>query len=436
MKTVDVNTISTDALNTLMARPLMEADQALQQAVAAIIAEVRAGGDAAVLACGERFDGHRAAALMAPAEWLDLAESQLDDSLIEAIDTAIETIGSFHEAGLPTTTRVQTAPGVRCEARWLPLDPVGLYVPAGSAPLPSTALMLTIPARLAGCRNIVLATPPRADGRADPAVLAIARRLGIDQVLVAGGAQAVAAMAYGTETVPKVTKIFGPGNRFVAEAKRQVAMHPEGAAMDLPAGPSEVMVIADRKARPEFVAIDLLSQAEHGPDSQVFLVTPDAELASAVNAELERLLAQLPRAETCRQALDHGAILLVRDLKQAAEIANRYAPEHLILSCRKPRRVLEDIRHAGSVFLGHWTPEALGDYLSGTNHVLPTGGWARVHAGLSVLDFMRRMTVQKASRRGLATLGPSAARLAAHEGLDAHRLALTLRLQALNEEVG
>jgi len=215
-----------------------------------------------------------------------------------------------------------------------------------------------------------------------------------------------------------------------------VAMHPEGAAMDLPAGPSEVMVIADRKARPEFVAIDLLSQAEHGPDSQVFFVTPDAELASAVNAELERLLGQLPRAETCRQALDHGAILLVRDLKQAAEIANRYAPEHLILSCRKPRRVLEDIRHAGSVFLGHWTPEALGDYLSGTNHVLPTGGWARVHAGLSVLDFMRRMTVQKASRRGLATLGPSAARLAAHEGLDAHRLALTLRLQALNEEVG
>ncbi|MEE4330532.1 MAG: histidinol dehydrogenase, partial [Wenzhouxiangella sp.] len=257
--------------------------------------------------------------------------------------------------------------------------------------------------------------------------------LNIDQVLVAGGAQAIAAMAFGTESIPRVAKTFGPGNRFVAEAKRQAAETADGAAMDLPAGPSEVMVIADASARAEFVAIDLLSQAEHGPDSQVFLLTTDEHLARAVAAALETLLDRLPRAATTRQALEHGAIILVDDLDQAVRIANAYAPEHLIIATQDAAGLCEGIESAGSVFLGHYTPEALGDYISGTNHVLPTAGWARSYGGLSISDFMRRMTVQEATPSGLQALGPAGARLAAHEGLDAHRLAIQLRLDALAE---
>ncbi len=432
MKIIAADTLNPKALSELLARPALETPAELRDSVAAIIAEVRAGGDAAVLACGRRYDGREPERLLASAEELAGAADRLDADLLAAIDTAIATVSRFHEAGKPRDQVIDTAAGVTCQARWLALDPVGLYVPAGSAPLPSTAIMLAVPARLAGCRRIILATPPGPDGRADAAVLAIAHRLGIDTVLVAGGAQAVAAMAYGTESVPRVAKIFGPGNRFVAEAKRQVAEHADGAAMDLPAGPSEVMVIADDTADPEFIAIDLLSQAEHGPDSQVFLVTDSEETARAAAFALERLLERLPRADIARQALAHGAILTVDDLDQAVTIANDYAPEHLILSCRDARERVGAVRTAGSVFLGHYTPESLGDYISGTNHVLPTAGWARSRGGLSVLDFMRRMTVQEATPEGLRTLGPPGARLAAHEGLIAHQLAISLRLDALS----
>jgi histidinol dehydrogenase len=434
MKTLIAKQLKPDELATVLARPAMESDAELRRIVAGIIAGVRQGGDQALIDYGRRFDGQAPASLLVSDEELDAAEAALEPDLIEAIDTAIATVRRFHEAGRPSDLEIETATGVTCQARWRALDSVGLYVPAGTAPLPSTAIMLGVPAMLAGCREIVIATPPGKDGRADAAVLTIAKRLGIRKVLVAGGAQAVAAMAYGTESVPKADKIFGPGNRFVAEAKRQVAEHADGAAQDLPAGPSEVLVIADDSATPEFVAIDLLSQAEHGPDSQAFLITDSETLARATERELDRLLAELPRADTARAAIEHSAALVVDSMAEAVAISNQYAPEHLIIATRDPDALCDDITSAGSVFLGHYTPESLGDYISGTNHVLPTAGWARSHAGLSLSDFMRRMTVQRATREGLQTLGPPGARLAAHEGLDAHRLAIQLRLDALAAE--
>ena len=434
MTIVNARALGRAALADLLARPALESNAELRQTVAGIIAEVRQRGDQALLDLGRQFDGREPASLLARPDELAAAADSLDPELLAAIDTAIDTVGRFHAAGKPENLSVETAPGVTCQARWQALDPVGLYVPAGSAPLPSTAIMLAVPARLAGCRNIVLATPPNAQGRADAAVLAIAHRLNIDTVLVSGGAQAVAAMAFGTESVPRAAKIFGPGNRFVTEAKRQVSESAAGAAQDLPAGPSEVLVIADDSANPDFVAMDLLSQSEHGPDSQAFLVTDSAEFASAVNASLERLTPTLPRAETARIALGHGAIIVAADLDEAVDISNDYAPEHLIISTRDPHRLCDAITSAGSVFLGHYTPESLGDYISGTNHVLPTAGWARSIGGLAITDFMRRMTVQEATPQGLKTLGPHGARLAAHEGLDAHRLAITMRLDQLTAE--
>jgi histidinol dehydrogenase len=434
MQIIQARELEPAALEEVLARPAMETNAELRQAVADIIAEVRAKGDSAVIEFGQRFDGRAPVDLLADRKDIESASASLDSELLAAIDTAIDTVGRFHAAGKPENLSIETAPGVTCQARWQALDPVGLYVPAGSAPLPSTAIMLAVPARLAGCRQIVLATPPNADGKADAAVLAIAHRLNIDTVLIAGGAQAVAAMAYGTESVPKVAKIFGPGNRFVTEAKRQVAQSAAGAAQDLPAGPSEVLVIADESANPDFVAMDLLSQSEHGPDSQAFLITDSTSFASEVNESLERLTPQLPRAETARIALGHGAIIVADDLDQAVSISNAYAPEHLIISTRNPHALCETTTSAGSVFLGHYTPESLGDYISGTNHVLPTGGWARSIGGLSITDFMRRMTVQEASPEGLQNIGPPGARLAAHEGLDAHRLAITMRLDELEQK--
>ncbi|MEE4297694.1 MAG: histidinol dehydrogenase [Wenzhouxiangella sp.] len=436
MKIVNARDLDRAALLDILARPAMETNAELRQSVADIIAEVRTRGDEAVMDFGERFDGRRPASLLATDDDLAGAANILDGSLLEAIDTAIDTVGRFHAAGKPQDLTIETAPGVTCQARWQALDPVGLYVPAGSAPLPSTAIMLAVPARLAGCQQIVLATPPNAEGKADAAVLAIAQKLDIDTVLVAGGAQAVAAMAYGTASVPRVAKIFGPGNRFVTEAKRQVAESADGAAQDLPAGPSEVLVIADESANPDFVAMDLLSQSEHGPDSQAFLITDSTDFAAQVNRSLERLTPELARAETARIALGHGAIIVTANLDQAVEISNAYAPEHLIISTRNPQALCDATTSAGSVFLGHYTPESLGDYISGTNHVLPTGGWARSIGGLSITDFMRRMTVQEATPEGLRQLGPPGARLAAHEGLDAHRLAITMRLESLGAASG
>ena len=424
MKTVAWNQLSALEQQRLLQRPRVETDETLRRDVARIIDSVRRDGDRALIDYTRRFDQVEPAAL-----WQETANHPpLPADLESAIDRAIATVRAFHARTKPEDFQLETAPGVLCEARWLALNPVGLYVPAGTAPLPSTAIMLTVPARLAGCNDIVLATPPNREGQADPAVLAVAAKLGIERLLIAGGAQAIAAMAWGTESVRSCVKLFGPGNRFVAEAKRQAAMDADGAAQDLPAGPSEVMIIADDSANADWVAIDLLSQAEHGPDSQVLLVTDSAGLADAVQRSVQKLMNDLPRRETAAKSLASGAIVLVKDLNQAVEVSERYAPEHLIICSENDTELAERIRSAGSVFVGHYTPEALGDYISGTNHTLPTGGWARVHSGLAVADFMRRMTLQSATPAGLDALGPAAARLAAHEGLDAHRLAIQLRL--------
>lgn len=429
--TVAWNELDSTSRDRLMARPLVEAGKTLCSQVADILEEVRTGGDPALAKLTRRFDRCPPDHLRVPPGQLAAAAASLPRDLLTALDRAIDTVTAFHDAGTPADVRVETAPGVVCESRWLPLNPVGLYVPAGTAPLPSTAIMLGVPARLAGCPRRIMATPPGEDGCGDPAVLAVAHRLGIEEVFLAGGAQAIAAMAFGTETVPACVKIFGPGNRFVTEAKRQVAARPGGTAVDLPAGPSEVLIIADDSANPDFVAVDLLSQAEHGPDSQVFLVTCSPALARAVVAALQSRLQDLPRREIAKLALASGACIVVRDLAEAIAVSEQYAPEHLIIATEDPDPVSRRITTAGSVFLGHYTPESLGDYVSGTNHVLPTDGWARSSSGVSVTDFMRRMTVQEASPGGLQNLGPVAARLAAHEGLEAHRLAVTIRLDRL-----
>jgi len=309
-----------------------------------------------------------------------------------------------------------------------------MYVPAGTAPLPSTALMIGVPAQIAGCERRVLCTPPRRDGNADPGVLYTARACGVTDIFKVGGAQAIAAMAYGTETVPKVDKIFGPGNAWVTAAKLAVAMDPEGAAYDMPAGPSEVLVVADQSAHPDFVAADLLAQAEHSPDAQVILVTDSRELAHAVNLEVDRQLSSLSRGNVIRAALAGSRIILVDSLETALEVSNLYAPEHLIVETERPRQWLGKVRHAGSVFLGAWTPESMGDYCSGTNHVLPTYGYARSFSGLSLADFTRQMTVQELTPEGIAGLGPVAQTLAMLEGLDAHANAVTVRLAHLPRE--
>jgi histidinol dehydrogenase len=327
--------------------------------------------------------------------------------------------------------RVETMPGLVCEKLTRPIERVGLYVPGGSAPLFSTALMLGVPSQLAACPTRVLCTPPGRDGRVSPWILYAAQLCGISDVFKVGGAQAIAAMAFGTATIPKCDKLFGPGNAFVTEAKQQVARDPAGAAIDLPAGPSEVMVIADRVADERFVAADLLSQAEHGPDSQVVLVTFAEDIAFRIVLELSYQIKHLPRRDIAARAINHSRIILASSPAEAAEIANRYAPEHLILQLEKPRALLPRITAAGSVFVGPWTPESLGDYASGTNHVLPTYGWARAYSGLGLADFSRTMTVQEATPLGLAKIGGVVARLAAAEGLDAHRRAVTVRLQKL-----
>jgi histidinol dehydrogenase len=327
---------------------------------------------------------------------------------------------------------LETAPGVRVERVLRPINRVGLYVPAGTAPLPSTALMLGVPARIAGCREVVLCSPARTDGRCDAAVLYAARLTGVHKVFKLGGAQAIAAMAYGTASVPRCDKLFGPGNAWVTEAKLQVAGDPQGAAIDMPAGPSEVLVIADAQANPAFVAADLLSQAEHGPDSQVLLLSPSAALLDAVEAEVARQCASLPRAAIARQALAQSRLIEVDSLQQALAVSNTYAPEHLIVQVEAPRALLDGIESAGSVFLGAWTPESVGDYCSGSNHVLPTYGYARSYSGVSVASYQKQISVQEVSAAGLRAIGPCTATLATAEQLQAHARAVTVRLAALD----
>jgi histidinol dehydrogenase len=411
-------------------RPTRTTAAATAEAVAAVLAAVAARGDDAIRELTQRFDGVALAdARVGEAEFA-AAEAAVAPALRNAMHGALLRIERFHRAGIHADYEVETAPGVTCGRVARPIRRVGLYVPAGTAPLPSTALMLGVPARLAGCAEVVLCTPPRADGTADPAVLVAARASGIDTVFKVGGAQAIAAMAFGTATIAACDKLFGPGNSYVTEAKQQVAQRGL-AAIDMPAGPSEVLVIADGGAVPAFVAADLLSQAEHGPDSQVLLLSDDATLLDAVAAEVERQVQALPRADVARQALEASALVQVDALDEAFAISNAYAPEHLILALRDPRPWLGRVAAAGSVFLGDYAPEALGDYCSGTNHVLPTGGAAAAWSGVSVASFQTFISVQSVDAGGIRAIGPDAVTLAGAEGLEAHANAVRLRLQAV-----
>lgn len=400
---------------------------------AAIIDKVRREGDAALRELTRRFDGAELESLeVSPEEFADAGRA-LDAAQHGAIDKAIETVHKFHAAQRPVPLCVETAPGVVCERIHVPVRAVGLYVPAGSAPLPSTAIMLAVPAAIAACPQRILCTPPTPRGGADAAVLVAARRAGCERIFKVGGAQAIAAMAYGTESVPKCDKLFGPGNAWVAAAKVLVAGDPTGAAYDLPAGVSEVMVIADEHARAEFVAADLLAQAEHGPDAQALLVTPSQPLAERVEHAVRRRACTLSRQRILESSIAEMRLLVVESLDTALEVANDYAPEHLLLEVREPRTWLAKVQCAGSVFLGSWSPESMGDYCSGPNHTLPTYGYARAHSGLSVEDFQKRITVQELSPAGLRELGQTARILAHLEGLDAHAAAVDVRLAALAE---
>jgi len=411
-----------------IARGTVAAGPEVTASVATTLAAVAARGDAAVIDATSRFDGVDLTELAVSAADVEAATVRISDELRAAISEAAGRIRAFHQEGMPSDYAVETAPGVICERVMRPIERVGLYVPASSAPLPSTALMLGIPAQLAGCPQVVLITPPGRDGRADDAVLAAAAECGITQIFLGGGAQAVGALAYGTQTIPAVDKIFGPGNAWVTEAKRQVSTAEGGPGIDLPAGPSEVVVIADAGADAEFVAADLLSQAEHGPDSQVLLLTDDRALGQAVVDQIETQVEELPRAAIARKALASSRVIVTGDLDGAFDISNDYGPEHLILALREPREWLARVASAGSVFLGDWAPETLGDYCSGTNHVLPTAGAARFTGGVNVASFQIAMTVQSVTQTGLHEVGPCAVVLSEAEQLHAHQRAVTRRL--------
>lgn len=428
MKRIDWQTADAVTRAAALRRPDESDAGDREAAVARIIAQVAADGDSALRALTRRFDGVQLAQFAVSETEFARAGQMVPEALRAALVEARQRLRHWHLAGQAAAFMTETAPGVRCGRIVRPIRRVGLYVPAGSAPLPSTALMLGVPAELAGCEQVVLCTPPRADGSADPVVLVAARLCGIDRVFKLGGAQAIAAMALGTESVPRCDKLFGPGNAFVTAAKRQVTMRPQGPAIDMPAGPSEVLVIADAGANPRYVAADLLSQAEHGPDSQVILLSDSADLVDATAQEIERQLADLPRADIARQALAHARLITVPALDEALALSNDYAPEHLILALRDAERWLPQVRAAGSVFLGDYAPEGLGDYCSGTNHVLPTGGAARAWSGVSLASFQTAISVQAVTREGLAGIGPCAITIARAEGLEAHARSVQLRL--------
>jgi histidinol dehydrogenase len=427
----DWSEISTDERRAALARPAPESRTNTLSVAVEVIAAVRCDGDAALRSYTERFDGVRIDVLAVSKAEFSAAERALTASQLKALERAIENVQAFHAPQLPQPLSLETMPGVRCERVIRPISAVGLYVPAGSAPLPSAVIMLGIPARIAGCPRKVLCTPPNRQGHANAAVLVAARMCGIETVFKVGGAQAIAALAYGTASIHKVDKIFGPGNAWVTAAKQLVANDPEGAACDMPAGPSEVMVIADEGARADFVAADLLAQAEHDPQAQAILVTSSHKLAQAVSDEVQSQARDLSRRAILEKSLLASRCIVVPDIDTAIRVANDYAAEHLILEVREPRKWLSQIHNAGSVFLGQWSPEPMGDYCSGTNHVLPTYGYARAYSGLSVLDFVRGMTVQELSPEGLRGLGPTAIELAKLEGLDGHASAVARRLDAL-----
>lgn len=411
-----------------LSRSPLVGDTSLEQDVAAIINDVYKNKDQALNTYNARFDGVSLSELKLSDKDINAACQRVSDDIKHAVIQAMANIESFHKAQQFEPISVDTQPGVRCELRSEAIEKVGLYIPGGTAPLISTVMMLALPAKLAGCEQRVLVSPPPIDD----AIVYAANACGITEIFQVGGAQAIAALAFGTESVPSVDKIFGPGNRYVTEAKRIVSQDSRCVvSIDMPAGPSEVLLIADQYANPEFIAADLLSQAEHGPDSQVMLVTDSESVANDVNRALSRQLEALSRVDIALLALDSSRTILVKDMAEAALVSNRYGPEHLIIQTQAPRELLTSIRAAGSVFLGAYTPESVGDYASGTNHVLPTYGYSRTVSSLSLADFSRRFTVQELTKEGLAGLGDAVMTLAAAEQLDAHKNAVKIRLDSL-----
>lgn len=416
------------SLSELLQRPAMD-HAALYAVVQGVLDGVKKEGDTAVAAYTQKFDGVTIDTAMVTEAEIKEAALALSPALKEAIQLAAKNIRCFHEAQVSGPVKIETMPGVSCWRKSVGIDKVGLYIPGGSAPLFSTVLMLGIPAVIAGCKEIILCTPPAADGKVHPAILYAAWVVGITRIFKIGGVQAIAAMAYGTETVPQVYKIFGPGNQYVTAAKQLVQQ--SGVAIDMPAGPSEVCVLADETCNPSFVASDLLSQAEHGPDSQVLLVSTSKKVVAEVKEALAAQLALLPRKEIAQKALDNSTAIVVDDMERAIFIVNNYAAEHLILACNNDEVVSEKITNAGSVFLGNYSPESVGDYASGTNHTLPTSGYARAYSGVSVDSFVKKMTFQKLTPAGLQAIGAAVETMAVAEGLEAHKNAITIRLQSL-----
>jgi histidinol dehydrogenase len=432
MRILDWNSLDEAGRRDALARPGRGARSQVARLARDVIAQVRQGGDEALRLLTRRFDAVELRSFAVdPAEFED-ARSRMSAGQIAALQHAIANVQRYHHAQEPRPLLLETETGVRCEQIIRPIQSVGLYVPAGTAPLPSAVIMLGVPARLAGCPTRILCTPPQKDGRVHPAVLTAAALCGIDQVFKVGGAQAIAALAFGTESIPRVDKIFGPGNAWVTAAKALVAADPEGCACDLPAGPSEVMIVADETARAEIVAADLLAQAEHDALAQAIVVTRSRTLAKALAAEIERQRPGLSRRTILDESLRNCRAILVPSLETAIDVVNTYAPEHLMLEVEEPRRWLQKVQSSGSIFLGSWSAETLGDYCSGPNHVLPTDGHARTSSGLSVRDFVKTIPVQEVSPAGLRALGPTAIALAELEGLPAHASAVRRRLGVLD----
>lgn len=415
-----------DQWANLLKRPTLDTES-LFDMVKAIIERVKTEGDRAVLDYEAQFDKVSLSSLSVSAQEMDEAETLVSDELKAAIRLSAQNIETFHAAQRFNGAKVETQSGVTCWQKAVAIEKVGLYIPGGTAPLFSTVLMLALPARIAGCREIVLCTPPARDGKVHPAVLYAARVAGVSRIFKAGGVQAIAAMAYGTESVPKVYKIFGPGNQYVTAAKQLVSLR--DVAIDMPAGPSEVEVLADESANPTFVAADLLSQAEHGIDSQALLITTSATLQQAVKAEVERQLALLPRKEIAEKSLANSKLIVVSSMDEALEMTNQYAPEHLIIETTNPEEEAAHVVNAGSVFLGSYSPESAGDYASGTNHTLPTNGYAKAYSGVSLDSFIRKITFQQLTLEGIQRIGPAIEIMAANEHLDAHKQAVAVRIK-------
>ena len=419
---------SQEELSELLRRPVRDASE-LGATVASVLQDVKQRGDAAVRDYEEKFDHVRLSELAVSEDEMRAAEALVSDELKQAIKVAHQNIHRFHEAQRFEGEHIQVTNGVECWQKSVAIERVGLYIPGGTAPLFSTVLMLATPAKIAGCKEIVLCTPPARDGSVNPAILVAARTAGVNRIYKIGGVQAIGAMAYGTESVPKVYKIFGPGNQFVMCAKQQVSLH--DVAIDMPAGPSEVEVLADETSNVSFVAADLLSQAEHGPDSQVLLLCKSLDTAQKVEEEVKLQLSKLPRKDIAAQALEHSKAIVVRDDNEMMDITNRYAPEHLIIETSNYMELAEKVVNAGSVFLGSLTPESAGDYASGTNHTLPTNGYAVAYSGVNLDSFCRKVTFQHIQPEGIKSIGRAVELMAEAEGLDAHKNAMTLRMKSL-----